>query len=326
MTLNILFGIDKVDRHMSNIDFQETQLFYSTKVQEARRFFIHNTSQKRSGLVICGGFERVQADYVIDRASLDMTAVEYVARGRGTAYLAGGQYELFPGVMFTYDERSPHRIETDPAHPLEKYFVDLRGRAGREVIRRHHLAINQAWYVDDPTGLRRLFDELLYHGAGSRAARQAVCDTLLKAILFHAAPRTLLAREDSRAYETYQRCCQIIDADASRLRSLADVAERSKVDPAYICRLFKRFAHDTPYRRLVRKRMEIAAARLYSTNVLIRSLAEEMGQTDAFNFSRQFKSVFDMSPSQFRASYLGLNQRSGVKAKRRPQPLAIRRG
>lgn len=311
-----MFGIDKVDRHMSFFDSPETQSFYSAKVSEARRFFIHNTSQRRNGLVICGGFERVQADYVIDRARLNMTAVEYVARGRGTAYLAGGKYELCSGVMFTYDEKSPHRIETDPAHPLEKYFVDVTGRLGRGLIRRHHLAINQGWHVVDPTGLRRLFDELLYHGAGSRTARQAVCDALLEAILLHAAPRTQLAQKDSRAYETYQRCCQIIDADALNLRSLADVAERGKVDPAYVCRLFKRFAHDTPYQRLVRKRMEIAAARLYSSNVPVRALAEEMGQTDAFNFSRQFKSVFDMSPSQFRASYSILPQRSGDKPKR----------
>ena len=71
------------------------------------------------------------------------------------------------------------------------------------------------------------------------------------------------------------------------------------MDPAYLCRLFGRFGHQSPYRYLVRLRMAQAARRLQSPGTLVKQVAGDLGFTDPFHFSRTFKRVFGVSPGRF---------------------------
>lgn len=289
---------------MSISDFQSLPSYYSSQVSEARRFFLAAGRRAGRGVVGGGGFERVRPDYLIDRPGLDFLGLEFVSGGRGRVTLVHGDYDLFPGVMFGYDARRPHRITTDPKAPLEKYFIDLAPDNGRKLLRRAQLAIDRAWCVQSPADLRRLLDEILYYGASSNPARQEICDSLLGIVLLNATPAATVAQEHlSEAFQTYQRCCRVIDQEAMHLRSLKELAGRCELDPSYLCRLFRRFDRDTAYDRLVRRRMDIAAARLYGSRATIKQIAHECGHPDPYNFSRSFKAVFGMSPRQFRQAY-----------------------
>jgi AraC-like DNA-binding protein len=71
------------------------------------------------------------------------------------------------------------------------------------------------------------------------------------------------------------------------------------VDPAYICRLFKRYAHQSPWQYVLRLKMRDAAQRLQSHQVLVSDVAYEFGFHDPFQFSRTFRRVLGISPRQF---------------------------
>ncbi|RYD75379.1 MAG: hypothetical protein EOP84_18405 [Verrucomicrobiaceae bacterium] len=66
--------------------------FVSTQVREARRYFLNLTPKRASPLtVVCGGCERVQPDYVVQRKTFPFLAVEFVAEGEGELELAGSR-------------------------------------------------------------------------------------------------------------------------------------------------------------------------------------------------------------------------------------------
>jgi AraC-like DNA-binding protein len=288
---------------MSFSDFESVPSYFSSQVSEARRFFLGG-DRTTGGIVGGGGFERVRQDYLIDRPGLDFLGLEFVVAGRGKVTLSHGEFDLFAGVMFAYDAHRPHRITTDPNAPLEKYFIDLSPARGRQLMRQAQLATDRAWCAQSPADLRRLFDEILYYGASSNPSRRPICDSLMKIILLNAAPAAAPARQQlTQAFQSYQRCCRVIDQEAIELRSLKQLAERCGLDPSYLCRLFQRFDRDTAYDRLLRKRMDIAAARLYGSQASIKEIAHACGHSDPFNFSRSFKAVYGMSPSQFRQAY-----------------------
>jgi AraC-like DNA-binding protein len=294
-----------IDARMSIIDFHGELAFYSRQVAEARRFLLtaaRADGARAAGLVLGGGFERVQPDYRIARDGLGFIGVEYVVGGRGNLRIGGRGYSLSPGTLFIYDRRSPHQIDTDPDHPLAKYFIDLAPASGARALRAAQITPDRAWPVQDPPAIARLFEEILHYGCGSSLHRQSTCDSLLRLILLNAAPAPLRPAGTASlgALLTYQRCVRVIDAEAAQLRSLADLAERCELDPAYLCRLFRRFDRQTPYQRLARKRMELAAARLAAGNVTVAQLAADLGHPDAFNFSRTFKAVLGHPPSHFR--------------------------
>ena len=101
------------------------------------------------------------------------------------------------------------------------------------------------------------------------------------------------------AFESYHRCKEWIDANYLKLTTLAEVADHCGLDQTYICRLFQRFAHQSPWRYVLHLKMRDAAQRLETQGLLVRQVAAEFGFSDPFQFSRAFRRVMGISPRQF---------------------------
>jgi AraC-like DNA-binding protein len=214
--------------------------------------------------------------------------------------LNGREFALSPGTLFTYSPRIDHRIATDAAEPLAKYFVDLSLVAPRRLMRRLKLEEGHAWQTSRPAEILRLFEEMIQHGMSGLPLAREICDRLCETIFLHASQSALpLGGGEMISLGTYQRCCHVIDTQGLQLRSMAQVAQACRLDPAYICRLFQRYERRSPYQRLVQVRMNHAAAKLRTGNVLIKQVAAELGY-DPFHFSRLFKRVFGCSPEAMR--------------------------
>lgn len=276
--------------------------FFSPQVAEARRFFLGPPRRQDPGIVVGGGFERVGSDYRVQRRDFPFLAVEFVIGGHGSAVLAGREFDLTPGMIFAYSPRLEHLIQTDPQRPLAKYFADVVDNPQSwRLLRRAGLKADSAWLSSRAADLQRLFQELLHHGVAAHPGSRPICDHLLQALVLLAARSALSATSAAMvAYGTYQRCCETIDRNALEVRTLAEVGELCALDPAYICRLFRRFEGRSPYQRLLRARMMHAAYRLRTPGTLVKEVADELGYSDPFHFSRVFKRVFACSPSELR--------------------------
>jgi AraC-like DNA-binding protein len=279
-----------------------TDQFFSKQVTEARRFFQGPPTRGSGNIVVIGGFERVQRDYALRHRRFPFMGIEFVVSGRGKAHLAGKRFELCAGTIFSYASHTPHDIATDPKRPLAKYFVSTAGPAALQLMRRVGFTPNTAWQSSRTDDLKRLFDELLIHGARADPISRTVCDHLLELILLIGANSRFQAQAEGEAFETYERCCRIIDTGALELRTLDEVARRCGLTSAYACRLFKRYEHQSPYHRLVRARMNIAAARFRDGNALVKDVARELGYSDVYHFSHVFKRVFGCSPVAMRGA------------------------
>ncbi|EFK97213.1 protein containing Helix-turn-helix, AraC domain, partial [sediment metagenome] len=102
----------------------------------------------------------------------------------------------------------------------------------------------------------------------------------------------------SPSFATYRRCRDHIDRRWPHLRTLAQIAHECHVDGAYLCRLFQRFDHQSPYQRLLRLKMNHAAERLAEI-ASVKAVAAEFGFADPFHFSRVFKATMGVPPAQF---------------------------
>jgi AraC-like DNA-binding protein len=67
----------------------------------------------------------------------------------------------------------------------------------------------------------------------------------------------------------------------------------------YLCRLFKRYADETPLHRPTRLRTPRAADLLSGGGVLVKQAAEAVGYPDPYHFSRVFKRAFGIAPEAF---------------------------
>jgi len=251
--------------------------------------------------VVCGGLEHCTPDYAIHRPTFPFYSVEYVARGRGQVKIEGRGCALQPGRVFSYGPGLRHDITVDPADPLVKYFVDFSGAQGSKLLKTARLTPGRVAQIFPPHEAQGIFDELIHSGIKGTRHSADLCARLLECLLLKiAGARAPLEANETRAFTTYQQCRQHAQQHFLRLKTLDQLARECHVDAAYLCRLFRRYDHQSPYQSVLRLKMNAAAELLQRPDALVKQVAEQIGFSDPFHFSRAFKSVFGLSPDAFR--------------------------
>lgn len=272
--------------------------FFSAQVSQARRFYLNlKPSSKTKLAVVCGGVEHCVAEYKISRRTFPFFSVEYVIQGTGRLKLQQTQQALQPGSVFSYGPGIPHEITTDREQPMIKYFVDFAGTEADKMLATSRLQPGTISSVFPPAEIQPLFDEIIRNGRRGMPGAPEVCRRLLQGLVVKVRDaRAPLPGQDTLAFTTYLQCREHIQRNFAQLRSVEQIARECHLDDTYLCRLFQRYDHQSPYRLLIRLKMNHAAERLQLPGALVKQVAEEAGFANQFHFSRVFKSVFGLSP------------------------------
>lgn len=276
--------------------------FFSGQVRKARRFSIKDIPLPEPPLaVVGGGHEFCSPDYVIRRESFPYYSVEFVARGRGWLTLDGKAHRLDAGTVFSYGPGVPQHIATDPRDLLDKYFIDFAGPRAPQILREYGLAPGTVARVSPVSEVQDIFDNLIRDGLRGSGTSNVLCAALVEYLAAKLADLAVPpGARPSSAAATFQRCRQYIATHFRRLRSLAQIAEECQIDQAYLCRLFRRFDRQAPYRYLLGLKMSFAAEQLRNPKMLVKEVAFSVGFEDPFHFSHAFKNVFGAAPDVFR--------------------------
>lgn len=285
--------------------------FISKQVTEARRFFLNLNPDHHSELeVVCGGVERMRPEYVVDRNDFPYFGIELVAEGEGLLKLHGNKHTLSPGVVFAYGPGVAHEIQNHSEIGMRKYYLDFVGTRAAELLTNAGLMEDsqfKAVSVRAVHELAELFEMFLRDSKDSGPLVPSICETLVQLLTLKIA-QLLLPEGNSvpRSYSTFERVRRHIDQRYLQLHTIQEVAEECDVSPVYLSRLFGRFADCGAYQYLLRRKMNYAAGLIMNEGLLVREVAQRLGMTDAFQFSRAFKRVFGVPPSE-----LGNQRESG---------------
>ena len=275
--------------------------FVSSQVTDAQRYFLDLNPARTTRLtVVCGGRERCQPDYMVQREDFRYHCVEFVAKGEGTVWLDGKSFELKPGTAFYYGPGIRHRIVCSRERLMLKYYIDFTGTLAEKLIQQGPLGQGRAVSLADAPEVLELFELLQKNGTGERRHADEVCAALTEALLYRLAESALPAVDaDVRAQNSFQKLKQHLEMNFLAVRKLEEAAAAVHINEAYACRLFQRFHFCSPYQYLMRLKMNHAANRLLEGNRLVKEVAEELKFPDPYNFSRAFKAVYGLSPEQF---------------------------
>jgi AraC-like DNA-binding protein len=290
--------------------YQEQPAFVSKQTSKAQRFYSNLKPDLRKPLtIVSGGVETMLPDYIVDRQSFPWYAVEWVVEGKGFVRIGRTVSELGPGSVFSYGPGVPHRIEYEGPGTMRKYFLDVAGSSAKEQLEKAGLLTEKvltATRTDEMNDLWRWIElEALESGTGD----SVLCGEVFAVLCSKIRQRTSGKRSPRTAAEdAYRLVRQFIEKHFLEFTTIQDVGDALGMSPAYISRLFKNSKAGGAYRSLLRHRMTHAANRLCDEAVPIREVAEELGYTNAFQFSRAFKSVMGISPSQMRHLRRGRNE------------------
>lgn len=314
--LDLMAGQSRHTADQGNPSRRRLPEFVSRQVVSAKRWFLHLRAAGRKSnppdlAVVCGGCERVRGDYRVDRHDFPYFCIEFVAAGRGTLTLRGRDHDLVPGSLFAYGPGIPHSIRTDPRQRLRKYYVDFIGTAAAARMQAARIAAGSVLRVPQPHEIAEIFDLLQQCGLAHSSHTPALCGQLVGVLLTKIAERGLRADDvDPKAFDTYRRFRGFLSAERRRLSSVAEAARDCRISTAYACRLFRRFDTTSPYRHLLRERMNLAADLLSrrepgGERMLVKQVASHLGFADQYQFSRAFKRVFGVGPARFQRETAG---------------------
>ena len=277
--------------------------FISKQVSSGEYYYLNLTPDRDSKeTVVCGGREQCAPEYRIERNGFRFHCIEFVSSGRGTLTLHGKTYPLRPGAIYCYGPRTEHTIETDPDQPMLKHFVDFTGNALVALLKRTEFQKGELFFVSRPFRIRSIFENLITTGNTESRNRDALCALLLRQLILCADDSAMGPEAAfSPAWQTYLRCRQHIERHYLKTENIGGVASACFVDRAYLSRLFKRFAEETPHQLLSRLKMSRAADLLVNGELLIKQVGKSVGYPDPYHFSRVFKRIHGTTPSALRS-------------------------
>lgn len=300
--------MNELDSGMPNIDLTgESAPWFSTQVKSSKRFFRPLSDDISIPLqVISGGRENCGEGYAINRKDFPYYTFEFVTAGSGVLILNGTRFDLYPGIAFFYGPGTGHSIQHTGSQILVKYFVNFTGSRAEFLLKEKLDLKNKVVNLTDLGMVAHSFEDLIESGLRHSLYSQKICGTLAELLLFKVADCALEQKESfSPAYLNYRQCLEKIENNFQELNTLEEMAGLCYLTPSYLCRLFKRYDHQPPYRFLQHLKISEASRRLLNGRISIKELAYETGFSDQFHFSRTFKQVMGTSPLNF----LKLNQR-----------------
>ena len=278
----------------------------------SRYFFLNPGARKSSGVLALGGHEVCNPDYQIERAGFAYHVVEFVVEGSGWVRLGGGSdHALGPGSVFVCDRATRCVMRTDPTRPLVKFFFCLAGRNAIRCLSKAELPLNQVRVVPALGEIRSILEDLIREGRRPGTRTAEICEVLFELLclkvadaLFaggYAKKRIHSVEGDgikSQQQERFLQCKAVIDEQAERLMTLEEIAAKAQLDVSSVCRLFRQYQGISPYQYLLRRKMNIAAEFLVDGGGLVKEAAQLVGFVDPLHFSRVFRNVHGLPPSE----------------------------
>ncbi|MDQ8037220.1 MAG: AraC family transcriptional regulator [Pedobacter sp.] len=226
----------------------------------------------------------------------------YCVQGHASLEVSGEVQALQPGMLAVLPAAVAHAYHADSHDPWSLYWVHLNGEAVQDFLA--PLLEDRPWAVLAPglsPGLLADWRSLLEAGTpGFEPAALQLAAARLRQLLVHLAwlgSRSPQARSrlDVTALQLFMQ--QHLQESLS-LEQLAAVAGMEKF---HFAKTFRRLTGQAPLQHFQHLRMARACEWLDAGEEGIAVIAQRLGYGDAPYFSRQFRQVTGMSPSEYRA-------------------------
>ena len=230
----------------------------------------------------------------------------FVRSGEGEMRLADRIVALHPGVCLWMRPGRTYVAEQNLRNRLGVTFIHFHLKCHGKRIGRLPAEVQEVsdfQYFDAAT--RRIVE--LIQDAGPDAARRRMeAGEILRSVLIGmdagvGKPGTMLSTPDAERNRRMRKIASELLENCSDAASVAELARRSCYSPVHFSRVFKKATGFLPREFIIEARIARAKQLLRESSLSIGEIANALGYSDVFFFSRQFKTRSGLSPTGFRA-------------------------
>ena len=232
----------------------------------------------------------------------------YCCDGKGWCDCGDQRRDLRAGDLVLVPPGLAYSFGGDPTATSGLFWLRSTGRDLQKALERLDLATNATAVGVGVNGQpRSAFEQLLDLLGNARTVPQFVrAADLLSQIL------SVFANSSRDTHQGEFDIGRRIEQSISYMRQHLDqpmraatLAARANISLPHYFALFKRLTGHTPIDYFIHLRMDRASELLNSTVLSVKEIAASLGYEDQFYFSRMFKAVHSVSPSEFRLKRTG---------------------
>ena len=254
------------------------------------------------------GYEQCEPGHSFGPATRNHYLFHYIISGTGTlmadnakgetqtySIKSGQGFLIFPGQITTYI--------ADQNLPWEYVWIEFDGLRVKEAIDLTELSVNSPVYHSHSKDLReQLMNEMLYivHHAKESLFHLIGHLYLFLDYLTQSAKSTKLVQSSKMSDYYIKEAINYIEENFQNNITIEDIAAVCGINRSYFGKIFRNSIGRSPQEFLMNYRMVKATELLKLTSLSIAEIGSAVGYENQLHFSRAFKTIYGVSPREWR--------------------------
>ncbi len=250
-------------------------------------------------VVTDAGYSPAQARFGVARTDgARRTVVVICAGGSGWADVGGTRHRIGAGAALVIPAGTPHAYGASPSSPWTVWWCHLRGSDVPELVEALGSPVVPIRYLDRAVALADEIVGRLSRDDDAPGRLVGVSGTAWKLLTQLIADRAAAPPPD----DPLERAMDYLVSRLDGTVRVPELAALVGVSPSHLTTLFRRATGAGVHAYQTTLRMERARLLLTTTESTVSEIARDVGYGDPFHFSRQFRHLHAMSPTEFRST------------------------
>lgn len=250
-----------------------------------------------------GFFPEAREHRIRRDAGIGSTIFKYCVRGAGWCELEGRRFEVGPGDLFVLPQGLSHAYGAYPDRPWTLHWVHAMGDEVPHVVR--ELGVdgrNPVVRLGQSPAAVGMFEEVHQELAGACAPHNVLFASQLLTHLMGLIIRLRreALRETPDAHQRVRASAAYMRNHPERTRDLGTLASIVGLSSSHYAALFRATTGHSPKQYFTRVQIARAEQLLSTTGDSVKAIAHRLGFDDPLYFSRVFRRVKGMAPSEWR--------------------------
>lgn len=251
------------------------------------------------------GIQECAPLYSFGPAVRDCHLMHYCLKGKGSFYVGDYRYDITAGEGFLI---YPHELtfyQADEHDPWTYLWIAV---GGDDLEKYLHLAgmshSHPLFHCSKPDKLKEIVSSILERNTLSYSNELFIHARLMDYFSLLVEDAGQLYKENGKISNIYiNKAISYIHNNYQNPITVQEIADFLSLNRSYLTELFLKTVHFSPQQFLMKFRMTKATELLTDTTLSIENIAYSCGYSNSFSFSKAFRKVTGISPSQYRKEY-----------------------